>query len=96
MSFAIGHKKLGGRKAGVPNKSTKEIRDLLKAFIEKEMETLPQTFDEIRSAERRLELILKLLPFVLPKAQEITLEMLSDNKLDYLVNTLKNESEREN
>jgi hypothetical protein len=96
MSFGIGHKKLGGRKAGEPNKSTKEMRDLLKVFIEKEMETLPQRFDEIRSAERRLELLIKILPFVVPKAQEITLEMLSDSKLDWLVNTLKNESKREN
>ena len=46
--------------------------------------------------EKRLELLIKILPFVVPKAQEISLEMLSDSKLDYLVNTLKNEQEREN
>ena len=96
MSFEIGHKKVGGRKTGEPNRSTKEIRSLLRAFVEKEIEVLPQTFNGIRSPERRLELIIKLLPFVVPKAQEISLEMLSDNKLDYLVNTLKYESEREN
>lgn len=96
MTFEIGHKKFGGRKAGEPNKSTKEIRVLLKAFLEKEIVALPNTFSSIKSPERRLELIIKLLPFVVPKAQEISLEMLSDDKLDYLITTLKNESEREN
>lgn len=96
MSFEIGHKKFGGRKAGEPNMSTKVIRGLLKAFIEKETETLPQTFSSIKSPEKRLELLIKILPFVLPRAQEISLEMLSDNKLDFLVETLTNEKEREN
>jgi len=96
MSFEIGHKKFGGRKAGEPNKSTKEIRDLLKAFLEKEIESLSQTFSLIKGPEKRLELLIKILPFVVPKAQEITLEMLSDYKLDFLVETLKNEQEREN
>ncbi len=96
MSFEIGHKKLGGRKMGEANKITNEIRALLRAFLDKEIVNLPNTFNSIKSPERRLELILKLLPFVVPKAQEISLEMLSDSKLDFLVNTLKNESEREN
>jgi hypothetical protein len=96
MSFEIGHKKFGGRKAGEPNKSTKEIRDLLKAFLEKEIELLPQTFSLIKGPEKRLELLVKILPFVIPRAQEISLEMLSDYKLDFLVETLKNEKEREN
>jgi hypothetical protein len=96
MSFEIGHKKLGGRKAGEPNKSTKEIRDLLKAFLEKEIELLPQAFSLIKGPEKRLELLVKILPFVIPRAQEISLEMLSDYKLDFLVETLKNEKEREN
>jgi len=96
MGFKNGHFKYGGRKKGDPNKFTNEFRDLLRAFLQKEILDLPNTFNAINSPERRLELILKLLPFVVPKAQEISLEMLSDNKLDYLVNTLKYESEREN
>jgi hypothetical protein len=43
-----------------------------------------------------LELLIKILPFVVPRAQEIRFEMLSDSKLDFLVETLKNEKEREN
>jgi len=96
MSFEKGHMKMGGRKKGDTNKTTNEFRSLLRAFLQNEILDLPNTFSSIKSPERRLELILKLLPFVVPKAQEISLEMLSDNKLDYLVNTLKYESEREN
>lgn len=96
MSFEKGHKKMGGRKKGETNKLTNEFRAILRAFLQKEIVELPNTFGLIKSPERRLELILKLLPFVVPKAQEITLDMLSDSKLDFLVKTLKNESEREN
>ena len=96
MGFEKGHMKMGGRKKGDTNKTTNEIRVLLRAFLEKEILALPNAFSSIKSPERRLELIIKLLPFAVPKPQEITFEMLSDNKLDYLVNTLKNESEREN
>jgi len=93
MGFKNGHKKVGGRKLGEANKITNEIRVLLKAFLEKEIVALPNTFSSIKSPERRLELIIKLLPFIVPKAQEISLEMLADDKLDYLITTLKNEKE---
>jgi len=96
MGFEKGHFKYGGRKKGDTNKFTNEFRDLLRAFLQNEILDLPSTFSSIKSPERRLELIIKLLPFVLTKAQEISLEMLSDDKLDYLINTLENESEREN
>lgn len=95
MSFELGHKKCGGRKSGEPNKSTREFRNLLGTFVEKELEGLPQAFKAIKSPERRVELIIKLLPFVVPKVQEITFEMLSDKTLDYLVETLKSDKERE-
>lgn len=96
MSFEKGHRKVGGRKSGDANKITREFRDLLRGFLKKEIVGISLTFNSIKSPEKRLELILKLLPFVVPKAQEISLEMLSDSKLDFLVETLKNEKEREN
>jgi len=96
MGFKNGHKKIGGRKMGEANKITNEFRSALRAFLRNEILDLTNTFSSIKSPERRLELILKLLPFVLPKAQEITLEMMSDRSLDQLVETLRNEQEREN
>ena len=34
MPFEIGHQKKGGRKQGIPNKSTKQIRELLYQYKE--------------------------------------------------------------
>jgi hypothetical protein len=96
MGFEKGHIKYGGRQRGVKNATTKELKSIISDFIAEQLEGLPSTFNTIESPERRLELLIKLLPFVLPKAQEISLEMLSDSKLDFLVETLKNEKEREN
>ena len=63
--------KTGGRQKGTPNKLTKEMRDVLKGVVAEELEGLPQRFDELDTKER-LELFIKLLPFVLPKTQSIS------------------------
>jgi hypothetical protein len=91
MSFAEGHKKVGGRTKGTPNQTTRYLRSILATQIEGEVLTLKTTLSEINSPEKRLELIIKLLPFVLPKVQEFSLEMLSDSKLDVLFENLQND-----
>ena len=87
--------KVGGRQKGVPNRSTKVFRDLLGAFIYEEMELLPDNIKAIKSPEKRLELFIKLLPFVVPKMQDLSLENLPDNKLMAILEILTDESERE-
>ena len=62
--------KTGGRIAGTPNKITKELRKTLKGIIANELERLPQTLDELPGKER-LELLIKLLPFCMPKVESI-------------------------
>lgn len=96
MGFDNGHQKYGGRIKGTPNLITAELRAVLRLILVKEFETLPETISAIKSPERRLEIIIKLLPFILPKSQETSLEMLSDTKLDFLFNTILNDKEREN
>ena len=63
--------KTGGRQKGTPNKLTKEMRDVLKGVVAEELEGLPQRFDELDTKDR-IELFIKLLPFVLPKTQSIS------------------------
>jgi hypothetical protein len=63
-------KKTGGRIAGTPNKLTKELRTTLKGIIAGELDALPQTFEQL-SAKERLELLIKLLPYCLPKVDSI-------------------------
>jgi len=58
--------KTGGRESGTPNRLTSELRGLLKNVLHKEIERIPEHFKELEQKDR-LELLVKLLPFVLPK-----------------------------
>jgi hypothetical protein len=64
-------KKTGGRVAGTPNKVTSELRKTLKAIVASELESLPGTLGELPSRER-LDLLIKLLPFCMPKVNQIS------------------------
>lgn len=62
--------KTGGRKAGTPNKVTKELRETLKGIIDKELDTIPATLDKLTPKDR-LEVVLKLMPYCMPKLETI-------------------------
>jgi len=61
-------KKFGGREAGTPNKLTKELRAALKNILHQEIELLPEHFNKLEPKDR-IELLVKLLPFALPKVE---------------------------
>ncbi len=63
-------KKTGGRTSGTPNKVTSELRKTLKQVIAAELDALPETLGELPARER-LELLIKLMPFCLPKVDSI-------------------------
>jgi hypothetical protein len=63
--------KTGGRKAGTPNKVTSELRKTLKGIIADELDALPTTLIDLPARER-LDLVIKLLPFCLPKINHIS------------------------
>jgi hypothetical protein len=67
-------KKYGGRKAGTPNKLTKELRAALKNILHQEIELLPEHFNKLEPKDR-LELLVKLLPFALPKVEPESYEI---------------------
>ncbi len=64
-------KKTGGRVAGTPNQITIELRKTLKTVVASELESLPGTLAELPPKER-LELLVKLLPFCMPKVNQIS------------------------
>jgi hypothetical protein len=64
-------KKTGGRSAGTPNKVTSELRKTLKGIIAAELEALPATLDGLPARER-IDLLIKLLPFAMPKVNTIS------------------------
>ena len=78
-----------GRKKGVPNKSTDELRSTVQAFIEKNIENLQSNFDLLHPKDKLL-FIEKMLKMVLPQPLN-SLEKLTDEQLDQLIEKLKKE-----
>ena len=64
-------KKYGGRKKGTPNRMTKELRVLLKDIMYQELEEVQERFS-LLEPKKRIELIIKLMPYVLPKVNSIS------------------------
>ena len=64
-------KKYGGRQKGTPNKLTKEIRTVLKDLIYKELDEIQEHLDSLEP-KQRIELVIKLIPYVLPKVDSIS------------------------
>ena len=70
MPFEIGHQKKGGRKQGIPNKSSKQIRGLLISVLQEETGCVPELFNAITDPKQRLDALAKLLPFIAPKMHQ--------------------------
>ena len=77
--------KTGGRKLGVPNRLTKELRTALKNVISDELEKLPYQLEKLQPKER-IELLAKLLPYALPRVDSETYkvsETTAENRWDW-------------
>ena len=64
-------KKYGGRTKGTPNKITNEIRKKLKDIVDNELDILEESIKHLDS-KQRLELLIKLIPYVIPKVQTVS------------------------
>ena len=64
-------KKYGGRQKGTPNRLTKELRGILKEIISNELECLEVHLDKIEP-KQRVELLIKLMPYILPKVESVS------------------------
>lgn len=60
--------KFGGRSKGTSNKLTSEVRKSLYLIFENEIEKLPLLLDQLEP-KQKIEVLIKLLPYVLPKAE---------------------------
>ena len=59
--------KTGGRKKGTPNKTTSELRAIIKEFIDNELSTISDKLNELTTYER-FTILTKLMPYAMPKA----------------------------
>ena len=64
-------KKYGGRQKGTPNRMTKELRSILKEIIYQELNDIEKRFEKLEP-KTRIELLIKMMPFVLPKTNAIS------------------------
>ena len=65
--------KTGGRLSGQPNLLTKEMRQILNGIVSKELQLLPDIFEKLEP-EKRAELLIKILNFVLPKVEMVSIK----------------------
>ncbi|HWB61984.1 MAG TPA: hypothetical protein VG603_00635 [Chitinophagales bacterium] len=63
--MAMGYK-TGGRKKGVPNKNSKEMREKIKDLLEREFEQLGAALEDM-SPEKRANMFFKMAPYGLSK-----------------------------
>ena len=80
--------KTGGRTAGTENKTTKETRAVLKEVINNELLNIESLLCELQPKER-LELVIKLMPFVLPKLASEPIERPIENIKKFEIEILK-------
>ena len=62
-----------GRKAGTPNKATKDIRDAFSLLIENNIDTLQKDLDSLEP-KQRVKLLLDMAQFVVPKLRNVDLK----------------------
>lgn len=63
--------KYGGRQKGTPNRITKELRTLLKDILYQELEQVQERL-ELLEPKERIELLIKLMPYALPKVTSVS------------------------
>ena len=72
--------KYGGRQKGTPNRLTKELRTILKEALHKELESIGELLEQLEPKER-LEVLIKLMPFVFPRMNKVSHSM--DEPVDF-------------
>lgn len=76
-TFAKGNQG-GGRPKGSKNKATSELRQVVQDFLDYNIEKIQRDFDALEPKER-LDTIIKLLDFALPRLQRSTIDHTVNN-----------------
>lgn len=79
-----------GRKVGTANKTTQQLRALVQAFIENNVDDIQTLYDKL-DERQKLQFFERMLRVVLPAPQE-ELQTLSDESIDKLIARLKEQA----
>ena len=82
---------LNGRPKGSLNKSTAETKELLQKIVSNELEGIAERLEKLDNKER-IDAVIKLLPYIVPKQSEISIDTEYRNNFQPLTITLLNES----
>ena len=66
-------RKFGGRMKNTPNKSTQQSKAIVQKVINNELDNLEVLLSKL-TANERVNALIKLLPFVIPKQSEISID----------------------
>ena len=71
-----GRKTGGGSRKGIPNKATRDIRAVFRAFVEHNAERVQQLFDQVAEKDpaKALDLLAKMSEFVVPRLSRSTVD----------------------
>jgi len=83
MPFKEGQEKKGGRKKGSLNKYTYEIKEALSKIISESSDSLIKDLKEMNPKDR-WGVLVKLLPFIIPKETPFDLAQLTDDQVQEL------------
>ena len=88
MAFQQGHKKVGGRRAGTPNKATSSLRNWVRLFVTRNTKQMQSDLDALDPRDR-LILLEKFMRYTIPQQQAVSaavdLNRLSDDQLNQVI-----------
>lgn len=88
-----GKGRLGGRKAGTPNKTTQSTRQWIQLLLEENQDSIREDLKKM-SAKDRVNALLSLIPYVTPKQMATTanvaIERLGDEQINELAEQILN------
>lgn len=85
--------KTGGRTAGTVNKTTAETKELLQKIVSNELDNIEGMLNKLEPKER-IDAVIKLLPYIVPKQQEIAID--SKPMINGITVTIVNPNEDDN
>lgn len=87
-----------GRKKGVPNKSTAEIKEIITRVVGNQLDMLEDDLKKIRkeSPARAAEIYMKMVDYVLPKQSKIDIEGEINHKVEKVVIEIKKKEDSGN